>query len=191
MAQKRLDKRVSPVIAIEQVRELSSADMHDLCDATDASINDGGGFGWVDLPPREKLEDYWRGVMAMPKRLLFVARLDGVVCGTAQLIKPSRNNEATRFAVTLTTSFVAPWARQYGLAKMLLEEVERVALAEGFGVINLEVRETQKAAISLFERLGYECAGHHPYYACVKGQIVPGRSYYKLINPSFCGQSGG
>ena len=41
------------------------------------SSKDGGGFGWVKLPSREILERFWNGVLAMPQRMLFVARLDG------------------------------------------------------------------------------------------------------------------
>lgn len=186
MAHDHLKKHKRPVIAIEQTNALSAADLQDLCDATDAAIEEGGGFGWVELPPRDDLESYWRGVATMPQRLLFVARLDGTICGSAQLVRSPRNKEATRFAVRLTMNFIAPWARDFGVAKMLLEKVEETAKTEGFGVINLDVRETQKAAIALYERRGYECIGTHPFYACVNGQTVPGRYYYKVINPDFC-----
>src|SRR5687768_9660095 len=101
-------KPVDPVPMVEQIDELTAGDLNDLCDATDAAIVGGGGFGWIRLPSREILERYWRGVLAMPSRMLFVARLDGVICGTAQLITPSRNNEAQSFAATMTTVFIAP-----------------------------------------------------------------------------------
>ena len=100
---------------VEYVTEqLSAGDLNDLCDATDAAIEDGGGFGWVELPARETLESYWRGVITAPTRALFVARLDGVICGTTQLMLPPKNNEAQGHIVTMTTNFVAPWARGYG-----------------------------------------------------------------------------
>jgi len=171
-----------PVAIVEQVSELGNADLHDLCDATDEAIRAGGGFGWVKLPASEILERYWKGVLAMPARKLFVARLDGVICGTAQLITPPRNNEAQSFAVTLTTSFVAPWARGHGLARMLMLEAEKVALAEGYSVINLDVRETQEAAIKLYESMGYVHFGTHPYYARVDDQVIKGLYFYKVID---------
>lgn len=173
----------TPVPSVERVEDLSPADLNDLCDATDAAIEGGGGFGWVKLPAREILERYWRGVLTMPARLLFVARLDGVICGTAQLIEPPRNNEAQSFAVTMTSVFVAPWARGHGLARMLVEQMEHAAKEEGFAVINLDVREAQDVAIRLYESMGYIHYGTHPVYARMKGQIVPGRYYYKIINP--------
>lgn len=49
-------KPASPTIDIELVTTLNSADLNDLCDATDEAILAGGGFGWVQLPAREILE---------------------------------------------------------------------------------------------------------------------------------------
>jgi RimJ/RimL family protein N-acetyltransferase len=51
----------------------------------------------------------------------------------------------------------------------------------GLGVLNLDLRDTQRAAISLYERLGYRRWGSHPVYAQVDGRIVPGHFYYKLL----------
>lgn len=178
-----------PDVRVELVTELSAGDLQDLCDATDAAIEAGGGFGWIKLPAREILERYWKGVMTMPARMLFVARLDGVICGTAQLITPPRNNEAQSFAVTMTTNFVAPWARGHGLARMLIEEVERKALAEGYAVINLDVRETLEAAIKLYESMDYIHFGTNPCYARVGGRIIKGRYYYKIIDEKAVAQS--
>ncbi len=169
--------------SVERIETLSAADLNDLCDATDAAIQGGGGFGWVNLPSREILERYWQGVMAMPARILFVARLDGVICGTCQLWKPPLNNEAQAHMVTLTTNFIAPWARGHGLAPMLVQEAEKVAVEEGFAVINLDVRETMARAIEVYEDLGFVKFGVHPYAVRLPGEVVKSFYYYKLIDP--------
>jgi len=170
---------------VEHIKKLSLPDLNDLCDATDEAINAGGGFGWLKLPAREILERYWQGVVTMPARLLYVARLDGVICGTAQLILPPSNNEAQSFSVQLTTNFVSPWARKYGLARKLLDFAEKDAQKRGFSVINLDVRETQEAAVNLYESAGYMHIGTHPYYAQVDGEAIRGRYYFKVIDESF------
>jgi len=173
---------VTPEIEIEHVRdELTLGDLQDLCDATDAAIEDGGGFGWVDLPARETLERYWQGVIVMPSRHLFIARLDGVICGTCQIIKTPNNNEAQAHIMQLTTHFVSPWARGYGLARKLLQRAEKQAKNDGATVINLDVRETQDAAIKLYESEEYDQFATHPAYAYVNGSFVPGRYYMKLL----------
>lgn len=118
----------------------------------------------------------------MPARTLFVARLDGVICGTCQLLKPPRNNEAQSFSIQLTTNFVAPWARGHGLAKMIIEAAEEYAKAEGFEVINMDIRETLSEAMALYESLGYHQIGEHPHYAKVEGKVLKGYYYCKVIS---------
>lgn len=178
-------KSLKPIPMVEKMTgSLSVGDLNDLCDATESAIAAGGGFGWVQLPNRDILERFWQGVLVMPVRELFVARLDGVICGAAQLVRPPQNNEAQARSVTLTGLFVAPWARGQGLSRRLLDLVERTALKEEFKVINLDVRDTQAAAIRLYETTGYTLMGHHPYYAMVDGKFVAGRYYYKLLEPA-------
>ena len=81
-------------IKIESIQSLKYGDLDDLCDATESAITEGGGFGWIKVPSRKVLENYWRGVLTIPERELIIGRLDNVVAGSCQLIKPSKNNEA-------------------------------------------------------------------------------------------------
>lgn len=172
-----------PMPTVELVESLNSNDLHDLCDAAEAAIIDGGGFGWLRPPPRQTLEAYWKGVLLIPERMLFVARLDGVVAGSCQIQKPPRNNEAQGFACNLTTNFLAPWSRGHGLARQLIEIAEHHARAAGYRVLNLDVRETQRAAIRLYETLGYVKFGEHPFYAFAGDRYVRGAFYYKELSP--------
>jgi ribosomal protein S18 acetylase RimI-like enzyme len=179
-------KARKPDVIVQQVTEnLSRPDLNDLCDATDAAIEGGGGFGWVSIPERDSLERYWQGVIAAPTRLLFAARLDGVICGSAQLILPPHNNEAQGHSVQMTTNFVAPWARGHGLARMMLETVEEHARRKGYAVINLDVRKTMEKAILLYESMGYTRFGEHPYSVRAQGETIPSLYYYKVIDPAF------
>ncbi len=168
---------------VERVSELSDHDMAELCEATDAAIIEGGGFGWVEPQGRTALERHFRGVLLVPERELFIARLDGMVVGSAQLVRPPRNNEAQAFAATLTHAYIAPYARGHGLARLMIRRVEERAASLGHRVLNLDVRETQRTAIAVFESLGYVRWGTHPAYARVRGQTVAGHFYYKLLEP--------
>tara|TARA_R110002124_G_scaffold287216_1_gene471407 strand:+ start:102974 stop:103543 length:570 start_codon:yes stop_codon:yes gene_type:complete len=172
-------------VLTELVEErLDISDLNDLCDATDSAIEAGGGFGWIELPARDMLERYWQGVTAMPARKLIIGRLDGTICGTAQITMPPLNNQAQAHSAHLHSIFVAPWARKYGLARMIIERAEQVARDSGFSVLNMDIRETQQAAISLYESMGYVHVGSHPFYAKINDEYVPGRYYYKVIAPS-------
>lgn len=175
-------KILKPIPAVEKISDsLSVGDLNDLCDATEEAIQAGGGFGWVHLPNRGMLERFWQGVLAMPVRILLVARLDGVICGAAQLVRPAKNNEAQASSVTLTGLFISPWARGQGLSRRLLDLAEKTAINEGYKVINLDLRETQTTAIHLYETNGYQLIGTHPHYALIDDKYVSGRYYYKLL----------
>lgn len=171
------------VRAVERATSLTDDDLASLCEAAHSAILGGGGFGWVNPPGRLALESYFRGVLLVPERELFIARLNGIVVGSAQLVRPPRNNEAQAFAATLMHSFIAPYARGHGLARLLTIRVEEGARALGYQVLNLDVRETQQVAIRLYESLGYERWGTHPHYARVGGQTVAGLFFYKLLRP--------
>jgi ribosomal protein S18 acetylase RimI-like enzyme len=173
----------APLRAVERAESFTDDDLHALCEATHAAIIEGGGFGWVSPPGHRALESYYRGVLLVPERSLFLARLNGVVVGAAQLVRPPRNNEAQAFAATLMHSFVAPYARGHGMARLLTLTVEEAARALGYQVLNLDVRESQAAAIRLYESLDFVRWGVHPAYARVDGRTVCGLYYYKLLQP--------
>src|SRR5271155_1282441 len=159
------DMRTAGTVSVDRLTKFSGTDLDDLCEATESAITEGGGFGWLKPPPRQVLENYWKGLLLVPERRLVVGRVDGIVAGSAQLGRAPRNNEAQAFAGTLTSAFVAPWARGHGLGRGIVLEIERLA-----------------PAIGLYEGLGYRRWGTHPVYARVEGRIVPGHYYYKLLD---------
>ena len=171
----------APKLHVEHATELHEDDLAALCEATNAAILDGGGFGWVSPPGQQALERYFRGVMLVPERELFVGRADGIITGSAQLVRQPRNNEAQSFAAAIMHAFVAPFARGQGLARQMMLRIEDRARALNYRVLNLDVRETQTAAIALYDSLGYTRWGIHPEYARVKGQTIRGYYYTKAL----------
>src|SRR5205823_4784416 len=129
-------------ITVEHLTQYSGTDLDDLCEATESAIVEGGGFGWLTPPARQVLENYWKGVLLVPERRLVVGRLDGVVAGSAQLSRAPRNNEAQAFAGTVTSAFVAPWARRRGIRRGILLEIESLAREIGLAVLNLDLPDT-------------------------------------------------
>jgi ribosomal protein S18 acetylase RimI-like enzyme len=157
------------------------SDIHALAEAAIAAILDGGGFGWVKAPKASVMEQYFRGVLLVPERELIIGRIDGIISGAAQLLKPSRNNEAQAFAASIMHHFVAPYARGHGLARAILQRAEERARTLGYQVLNLDVRDTQKGAIALYEACGFIRWGTHPAYARVKGAMIQGHFYTKRL----------
>ena len=172
---------VAATTVVERIRAFDGSDLEDLCEATVAAIEDGGGFGWVKAPARQVLENYWNGVMLVPERSLFVARLNGTICGSVQLVAPPRNNEAQSFAAQLTGNFLAPWSRGHGLARRMVETVEDATRTAGFAILNLDVRATQEVAIGLYEAMGFQRWDTHPAYARVDAKVIPGHYYFKRL----------
>ena len=127
------------------------------------------------------LESYWKGMLLVPERHLVVGRLDGVIAGSTLLSRAPRNNEAQAFAGIVSGTFVAPWARGRGIGRDIVLAVELLAAELGLAVLNLDMRDTQRAAIRLYEGLGYQRIGTHPFYAEVDGKVVPGHYYFKRV----------
>lgn len=168
---------------VEILDSFVGTDLADLCQATADAVIDGQGFGWIKPPAVASLEAYWRGVLLMPDRTLFVARLGGSIVGTLQLVRPPKNNEAGAFAAEVMTFFIAPWARGYGLGRGLLSDAEALARHEGFKVLDVSIRGDRTAAIKLAEVSGFRRWGTKEHYALIDGKYLPGHFYTKTISP--------
>ncbi|MSO64672.1 MAG: GNAT family N-acetyltransferase [Alphaproteobacteria bacterium] len=170
-----------PKVSVDWVKEFRRGELAELCSATEDAIAQGIGFDWLRPPARGTLEAFWRGVLLVPERHLMIGRLDDTIAGTLQMVRPAPNNEAGSFNVILTSFFVAPWARGHGLARSMLTEFETRARADGFPQVSLDVRETQSAAISLYESAGYQRWGIKERYAKV-GEFIRGHFYTKDLS---------
>ena len=168
-------------VKAELSTNLSKVDLQELCEATEEAILAGGGFGWVFPPANKTLQDYWKGVLLIPERVLIIGKLDNIVAGSVQLIKPAKNNEAQSHSCVLSTFFFASWARGFGLAKAVFQKAESKAREDGFKVITLEVRETQLRAIQLYEQAGFIKFGMNPKAVLVNGEYIAGYYYYKEL----------
>ncbi|HBF98021.1 MAG TPA: hypothetical protein DDW95_05685, partial [Alphaproteobacteria bacterium] len=59
-------------VQIDRLDELAGTDLADLCEITAEAIIDGEGFLWIKVPPLRVLENYWKGVLLVPERSLYV-----------------------------------------------------------------------------------------------------------------------
>ena len=161
-------------IAADTLKELSSTDLADLCSITEQAIRAGGGFGWLSLPPRKTLKNYWNGLVLIKTNILIVGRLSGNIAGALQIsFNPPKNISKIK------SHFVAPWARGYGLAKAMIDQAILISKENNKKSIQLDIRETQLAAIQLFENKGFVKWGENPSYAFINGNRIKGFYYYK------------
>ena len=166
-------------IIVESLNKISNIDLADLCNITEQSIKAGGGFGWIEVPTREKLKNYWNGVVLLSTNKLIVGRLNGAIAGALQLSFQPKNNEAQKNISRIQSHFVAPWARGYGLAKSMIDHSISISKENNSKSIQLDIRETQEAAIKLFETKGFIKWGENPSYALINGSFIKGFYYYK------------
>ena len=168
-------------ISVDTLKELSEVDLADLCNITEQAINAGGGFGWLRVPRREVLNQYWKNITDDNLNNLIVGRLNGVIAGTLQLSYEAPNIESRKNIAQIKRHFVARWARGYGLAKSMIDFSEQKAREDNIKSIQLAVRETQDAAVKLFSSKDYKVWGENPYYAYVNGGFIKGIYYYKNL----------
>ncbi len=171
-------------VCVERLDELKGADLIDICTATEDTIKDDAysftiGLNRTHCPPRERLENYWKGVVIVPERTLIVGRLDGAIASSIQLLKPAPSNQTAMFSGNVDHHFVAPWARGHGLAKRLLQVAEEEARKEGLSILRLSVRANLESAVTLYENAGYKRWGELDKYEMVDGKMFAGFFYYK------------
>ena len=170
------------MITVEKINFFKKGELEELTSATMDAIKEGIGFGWVSPPPKNKVRDYWKGVLLVPNRWLFLGRYKGLIAGSLQVVTFSSTNETSIFRVFIDTHFVATWARGHGLAKLLIEEAEKECMRNNFTHVLLDVRNTQKRAIFLYEQIGYKLWGELPaYHKLANNEMVSGKYYYKAL----------
>lgn len=172
-------------VKVELLKKLNAKDLCDLCDATEATILDTHGFSigfnkWAP-PLRHEIESYFKGVMLIQEKKLFVGRIDNTIAGSIQLVIPHPSNQTSNFAASIDNHFVAPWARNIKLAKKLLTKAENYARKNNFSLIKLSVRENREAAIALYEKCNYKKWGYLSKYEFSGSDIVGGYFYEKSL----------
>jgi [ribosomal protein S18]-alanine N-acetyltransferase len=90
---------------------------------------------------------------------LIVAATGKILLGYALLLRRRGSSKARVYSIA-----VADQARGHGLGARLLLRLEAIARACGATEIRLEVRQDNRAALSLYERQGYRRFGAHAGY---------------------------
>ena len=168
-------------ISVDVLEKISNTDLADLCYNTEQAVKAGGGFGWITVPPRDVLKKYWNSMLLTNTNTLIVGRLNGDIAGSMQLSFYPPNNEAQKNISSIKSHFVAPWARGYGLAKAMIDYAILKSKENNKVSIQLDIRETQTAAIQLFESKGFIRWGENPKYAFINGNPIKGYYYYRNI----------
>jgi GNAT superfamily N-acetyltransferase len=165
------------------IRELDGAEalarVPELAAVLRDCVEGGASVGFM-LPLAEgRPEAFWRQVaagIAAGERHLFVAEDEaGRICGTLSLVVDMPDNQPHRADVS--KMLVHRRARRRGLAEQLLKALEQKALELGRSTLVLDT-VTGSEASRLYERLGWQLAGHIPAYALMPNGAPCSTSYY-------------
>jgi ribosomal protein S18 acetylase RimI-like enzyme len=93
---------------------------------------------------------------------------EAVACGAFRPLAPG--------IAEIKRMFVAPEHRGRGYSKAILTTLERMAAESGYTTVWLETRPLQRAAIALYEQLGYERIPNYGMYEGKKECLCYGKS---------------
>lgn len=181
-----LTSTLLPTIQIEQVISFDDEEeLHSLIETLEASIIAGYHCKWTDPPPRHFIENYFKGVLLVPEKLLLIARLDGNIVGVCEVTTPPQQKKSSLIAVSVDIFTVAPYALNVGVEQRLLSKMEQTISQLGFPIINVIIDETQKKLFQFYLQNDYQHWATHPYYQKIDGQLVKGLLLYKsFLNTS-------
>ena len=170
-------------VVIEHVYAQGLPDVRSgLVDLLPDTVNGGASVGFLPPISRADAEAYWLEVheaLRSGARRLLVARQGDRVVGTVQLDPSMRSNGLHRAEVMKV--MVHPHARRQGLARRLMEEIERVARADGRTLLVLDTRQGEPSE-ALYDTLGYVRAGVIPGYArSADGTLHATVVFYKTL----------
>ncbi|HEV7703278.1 MAG TPA: GNAT family N-acetyltransferase [Gemmatimonadaceae bacterium] len=93
---------------------------------------------------------------------------EAVACGGFRPLEPG--------IAEIKRMFVAPEHRGRGYSKAILTALERMATESGYETVRLETRPLQRAAIALYEQLGYERIPNYGMYEGKQECLCYGKS---------------
>lgn len=129
-------------------------------------------FLWERYPELKK--DYWRNNLIEFNANVILVYLDEKPVASGCFKKYNKNT------VELKRMFVLPEARGLGLAQLVIKELEKEAIDQGFEVMILETLYKQKEAISLYQKTGFEIVENYEPYVGLLNSICMSKSINTL-----------
>ena len=131
-----------------------------------------GAFLWERYPELKK--DYWGNNLIEFNANVILVYLDEKPVASACFKKYNENT------VELKRMFVSPEARGLDLAQLVIKELEKEAIDQGFEVMILETLHKQTEAISLYQKTGFEIVENYEPYVGLLNSICMSKSINTL-----------
>jgi GNAT superfamily N-acetyltransferase len=151
-------------VTIERATSASAALVRDLATVLLDAVDDNAGISFMKGLALEDAEAWWRKIFAgaTPRTVILVASDERGVLGTVQLQPAWPPNQPHRADVAKL--MVHRRGRGQGVARMLMEELERQANEQGFTLLLLDTCKGG-AAEQLYASMGWQRVGEVPRFA--------------------------
>ncbi len=146
-------------------------------------VEGGGGVSFLHPLDPEKSQSFWRGevvpAVSRGDTALLVAKANGKILGTVQVILGMRENQPHRGEIAKL--LVAPAARRQGIARALMEAAQVLAQESGKILLLLDT-ETGSNADQLYRSMGWQEVGIVPNFALTNhGVLCTVSFFYKAL----------
>jgi ribosomal protein S18 acetylase RimI-like enzyme len=158
-----VDKQAIKIAALDPAEFAKTVER--LAQILHSCVHEGASVGFIMPFDHSKARAYWLDRVAAPHaaggKLVLIATLGDEITGTAQLDLDSMPSK--RHHAEVSKVLVDPAFRRAGVARALMQEIERLADKEGRWLLTLDT--AGDAAEALYRSLGYRLAGAIPNYA--------------------------
>lgn len=166
-------------IEIERVEKLTDAEFEQLAELLVAIVEQGASVGYLPPLELEEAHAYWRKAIASETIVFLVARRDGEIVGTVQLEWSPKKN--ARHRAEVNKLLVHPNAQRLGIGRLLMEQLEGIAVENGWTTLHLDTREGD-ISNDFYQSQGWTLAGTIPQWAeSASGTLDGTVFYYKLL----------
>lgn len=137
-----------------------------------ALIKTFDAFLWERYPELKK--DYWGNNIIEINNNVVLIYLDEKAVASGCFKKYSEKT------VELKRMFVLPEARGFGLAQLVIKELEVMAKEQGFEIMILETLYKQIEAISLYQKVGFEIVENYEPYIGLSNSVCMSKSLFNF-----------
>ncbi len=174
------------MLTIERLdAKLAEADLQALAGLLIDAVAGNASIGYPAGLSRAEAREFWQDVgssIGAKRLIVLVARIEGEIRGTVQLVFPSFPNGRRRAEVAKL--LVHSSVRRRGIGAALMHAVEDEARRAGRTLLVLDT-ETESAAELMYAKLGWTLAGVIPEFAFrPDGRLRPSSFFYKVLTPS-------
>ncbi|MFL4214604.1 GNAT family N-acetyltransferase [Enterobacter mori] len=139
--------------------------LSELGDVLQACVKEGASVGFTDPTDRQAIDNFWKDKiysLANQDCDLLVARDSGIIAAIVMINYCGMPNG--RHRAEISKLLVHPQSRRQGIARHLMNKIEKMAWGKGITLLVLDTRSGDVAS-DLYCSLGWQTAGSIPSYA--------------------------